>query len=249
MTGRLRPGVTLGEAAAQLDVLADALAAEHPDASAHTELYVIAERYARPEPGAARHTAPLVSVVMGLASLVLLVAMANVGTLLVARGVERRQEMAVRAGLGATRRRLVRQLITESVLLALAGGVGGGIVAVWAADLVVAYFATAVGLESVATRLPRGLAGVRVHCNDGHGGRGAHRTCAGVALDAHRVGARNRLQRPQRRRNRLGAAPDERARRAPGRRFHAVAGLRRPLRPERQKSRRDRLRFSGPTIC
>ena len=147
MTGRLRPGVTLGEAAVQLDVLADALAAEHPDASAHTELYVIAERYSRPEPGAARHTAALVSVVMGLASLVLLVAMANVGTLLVARGVERRQEMAVRAGLGATRRRLVRQLVTESVLLALAGGVGGGIVAVWAADLVVAYFATAAGLE------------------------------------------------------------------------------------------------------
>ncbi len=147
MTGRLRPGVTLDEAAAQLDVPADALAAEHPDASAHTELYVIAERYARPEPGAARHTAPLVSVVMGLASLVLLVAMANVGILLVARVVERRQEMALRAGLGATRRQLVRQLVTESVLLALAGGGGGGIVAVWAADLLVAYFATAVGLE------------------------------------------------------------------------------------------------------
>ena len=76
-----------------------------------------------------------------------LVAMANVGTLLVARGVERRQEMALRAGLDTTRRRLVRQLVTESVLLALAGGVCGGIVAVWAADLVVAYFATAIGLE------------------------------------------------------------------------------------------------------
>ncbi len=147
MTGRLRPGVTLAEAAAQLDVVADALAAEHPDASAHTELYVIAERYSRPESGAARHTAPLGSVVIGLALLVLLIAMANVGTLLVARGVERRQEMALRAGLGATRRRAVPQLVTESVLLALAGGAGGGIVAVWAADLVVGYFATAVGLN------------------------------------------------------------------------------------------------------
>ena len=149
LTGRLRFGATVGEAAAQLDVLAAALAAEHPDASAHTELYVIAERHARPEPGAARHAMPLLSVVMGLASLVLLIAIANVGTLLVGRGVERRQEMALRAGLGATRRRLVRQLVSESVLLALVGGAGGGIVALWAADLVIAYFATAAGIEQL----------------------------------------------------------------------------------------------------
>ena len=149
LTGRLRPGVTVGEAAAQLDVLAGALAAEHPDASAHTELYVVAERHARPAPSAARHATPLVSVVMGLASLVLLIAVANVGTLLVGRGVERRQEMALRAGLGATRRRLVRQLVTESSLLALAGAAGGGIVALWAADLVIAYFATAAGIEQL----------------------------------------------------------------------------------------------------
>ena len=149
LTGRLRPGVTVGEAAAQLDVLAAALAAEHPDASAHSELYVIAERAARPVPNASRHTRPLMGVVMGLASLVLLIAMANVGTLLVGRGVERRQEMALRAGLGATRRRLVRQLVTESVLLALVGGAGGGIVALWAADLVIAYFAVAAGMEQL----------------------------------------------------------------------------------------------------
>ena len=180
MTGRLRPGVTLAEAAAQLDVLADALAAEHPDASAHTELYVIAERYARPEPGAARHTAPLVSVVMGLASLVLRVAMANVGTLLVARGVERRQEMALRAGLGATRRRLVRQLVHRE----RAAGAGGrrrrrdrrGVGRRSRRRLLRHGRRTG----TVATRLPRGLAGVRVHRNDGNGGRGAHRTRAGV---------------------------------------------------------------------
>ena len=146
LIGRLRPDATVGEAAAQLDVLADTLAAEHPDASRHSELYVVAERHARPEPNASRHTRPLMSVVMALASLVLLVAIANVGTLLVGRGVARRQEMALRAGLGATRWRLVRQLVTESVLLALMGGAGGGIVAVWAADLVIATAATATGV-------------------------------------------------------------------------------------------------------
>ena len=138
LTGRLRAGVTVGEAAAQLDVLADALAAEHPDASRDSELYVVAERHARPEPGASRYARPLMSVVMGLATLVLLVAIANVGTLLVGRGVARRQEMALRAGLGATRRRLVRQLVTESVLLASMGGAGGGLFAIWAVDFVMA---------------------------------------------------------------------------------------------------------------
>ena len=138
LTGRLRDGVTVAEAAAQLDVLAHALAAEHPDASRDSELYVVAERHARPEPNASRHARPLMGVVMGLATLVLLVAVANVGTLLVGRGAARRQEMALRAGLGATRRRLVRQLVTESVLLASMGGTGGGLVAIWGADLVMA---------------------------------------------------------------------------------------------------------------
>ncbi len=150
LTGRLRTGATVTEAAAELDVLAATLAAEHPDASRHSRLYVVPERHARPEPGASRHARPLVGVVMAIASLVLLVAVANVGTLLVGRGIVRRQEMALRVGLGATRRRLVRQLLTESVLLALIAGAGGGIVALWAADLVVAALAAATGVEHLA---------------------------------------------------------------------------------------------------
>ncbi len=149
LTGRLRPGVSVGEAAAQLDVLADALAAEHPDASRHSELYVVSERQARPIPGASRHTVPLMTVVMGLASLVLLIAVANVGTLMVGRGIARRREITLRAALGATRRRLVRQLVTESLLLALVGGAGGGLVALWAADLFVAGAADAAGIEGL----------------------------------------------------------------------------------------------------
>ena len=143
LTGRLRPDVAVGEAAAQLNVLADTVAAEHPDTSRHTKLYVVSERHARPIPGASRHTRPLMTVVMGLASLVLLIAIANVVTLTVGRGITRRREIALRAALGATRRRLIRQLVTESVLLALVAGVGGGIAALWAADLVIAYFAVA----------------------------------------------------------------------------------------------------------
>ena len=154
LTGRLRPGVSVAEAAAQLDVLADALAEEHPDASRHSELHVVSERDARPFVGASRHTAPLMTVVMGLASLVLLVAVANVGTLLVGRGIARRQELALRAGLGATRRRLVRQLITESVLLALVGGVGGGLAALWTADLLMARAATELNRAITLPDLP-----------------------------------------------------------------------------------------------
>ena len=154
LTGRLRPGVSVAEAAAQLDVLADALAAEHPDASRHSELHVVSERDARPFINASRHTAPLMTVVMGLASLVLLVAVANVGTLLVGRGIARRRELALRAGLGATRRRLVRQLITESVLLALVGGVGGGLAALWSADLLMARAATELNRAIAMPDLP-----------------------------------------------------------------------------------------------
>ena len=149
LTGRLRPDGTVGEAAAQLDVLADTLAAEHPDASRDSRLHVVAERDARPVPNASRHTRPLMSVVIGLASLVLLIAITNVSTLLVGRGVARGREMALRAGLGATNWRLVRQLVTESVLLALMAGAGGGIVALWSADLVMASAAAGAGIEQL----------------------------------------------------------------------------------------------------
>ncbi len=135
LMGRLRSGVTVVEARAHLDVLAAAIATEYPDSSEHSALYVVPERQARPVPNAARHAPILMTIVMALASLVLLIACANVGTLLIGRGISRQREMALRAGLGATRRRLVRQLVTESVLLSLLGGVGGAVAAVWATGL------------------------------------------------------------------------------------------------------------------
>ena len=135
LIGRLRPGVTVIEARANLSVLTAALATEYPDSMEHSELWVEPERRARPKPDAASDFARLMALLMALASLVLLIACANVGTLLIGRGLGRQREMALRAGLGATRRCLVRQLLGESVLLALLGGIGGAVAALWATDV------------------------------------------------------------------------------------------------------------------
>ena len=83
---------------------------------------------------------PIVWLLAGAAGLVLLVASANVAGLLLARGLKRRKEIAVRLAIGASRGRLIRLLLVESVMLAAAGGVAGLPIAVWATDVLRAYF-------------------------------------------------------------------------------------------------------------
>jgi putative ABC transport system permease protein len=120
VVARLRPGVTLEQAGAELARVQQRIARANPSTSEGTGVTVEPlHRYYRGEVGSA------MVVFLGVTLFVLLIACVNVGNLLLARAVARRRELAVRAALGAGQGRLVRQLLTEGVVLALAGAAGG----------------------------------------------------------------------------------------------------------------------------
>jgi putative ABC transport system permease protein len=122
--GRLRLGITVGEARADLNTVARNLELQYP--AQNRGLAIRVERLLNQVVGDVR---PALWILLGAISLVLLVACANVASLLLARSTIRQKELALRASLGASRIRLVRQLLTESLLLALAGGILGIILA------------------------------------------------------------------------------------------------------------------------
>jgi predicted permease len=135
MGGRLKPGVSVDTAAAEIDAIGRALEREHPADNKDKGLRALA---ASPVPGNAGPIAVFLALLMGIVSTVLVVACTNVAGVLLARATARRREIAIRLAIGADRWRLVRQLLTEMLMLFALGAAAGGMVARAATSALVA---------------------------------------------------------------------------------------------------------------
>jgi putative ABC transport system permease protein len=132
--GRLAPGVTLERARAEMEAIAARQRGEVPyyrNADMRIQLAPIQD-------DAVRHARPALLALLGAVGFVLLIACLNIANLLLARGTKRQAEMALRSTLGASRARLVRQVLTEGGLLATLGAICGILIAIWGVDLLLA---------------------------------------------------------------------------------------------------------------
>ncbi|HYI85057.1 MAG TPA: ABC transporter permease [Acetobacteraceae bacterium] len=149
---RLRPGVSAGQARAELRGVAARLERAFPDENAHITAAVLPLRDLVSE-----QSRLLLVALLGASLCVLLIACTNLANLLLARGLVRRKELALRTAIGAGHERLVRQMLTESLLLAAVGGVLGTLLAIGAAPLVARLVPTSLPIAEVPGVDPRML--------------------------------------------------------------------------------------------
>lgn len=134
VVGRLKPGITSAQAESALTAITLELGKEFPRENEGRGVALLTPGLFIPD--IRNSVISFSGVLMGVVGLVLLLACVNLANLLLARATERRKELAIRLAVGASRTRIVRQLVTESVLLSIGGGLGGVLLAAWINDLV-----------------------------------------------------------------------------------------------------------------